>query len=143
MEMPTQGQINTAIRYTGQSAATIGAMVVAAGAFPAANVHALVDAAQKVLTDLQQLVGDSYVLAGLAFPVVMFVIGKLGWNSARPENQKQSIIAAQPNTVIVETPSAATAVTAANAIVAAVPNVSKVITSQITADASGPKVKSS
>jgi chromate transport protein ChrA len=134
VNLPTQSQINAGLRYAGGYVATGGAIAVAAGSLPPATVHSLVDAAQKVIGDLQQLVGDSYVLFGLAFPIIMGVVAKFGWNSARPANQKQAIIAAEPNTIIAETTSPAAATQAASAM-AAIQNVNKVVAASSIADA--------
>jgi hypothetical protein len=134
MEWPTQSQFNAGFRYAGGYVATGGAVIATMGLLPADKAHAIVDAAQKVLTDLQQLVGDSYLLGALVFPIAMGVIAKMGWNSASTSNQKQSVMAAEPNTVIVKasTPEAATAAASAAALL---PQVSQVLAAKPVADA--------
>jgi hypothetical protein len=134
MQKPTLNQVYTGIRYASGYIATGGAIVVMAGALPADTVHAIVNASQKVLTDLQQLIGDSALLVTLIFPIAMTVIAKLGLNSARPDSQKTAVVAAQPNTVVVETSSPAAAAKAAS-LIAAIPEVSKVVASAAIADA--------
>lgn len=134
MKMPTQAQLNAGLRYGGSWIATGGAIVVTIGLIPPDTAHALVDAAQKVLGDLKQLVGDSYILAGLAFPVVMGLLAKFGYSSANPEKQKQAVVSDQPNTIVVQTNSPEAAKQAANAM-AAIPEVQKVVTAQSVADA--------
>jgi uncharacterized protein YjeT (DUF2065 family) len=134
MNVPSQSQINAGLRYAGGYVVTAGAVVVAFGALPADKAHAIVDAAQKVLTDIQQTVGDSYALAYLVLPIIAGVIAKFGWNSAKPDNQKQAVVANQPNTIVVQTNSPEAAKQAANAV-AAIPEVEKVVTTQAVADA--------
>lgn len=134
MEWPTQSQINAGFRYAGGYVATGGAVIATMGLLPADTVHSIVDAAQKVFTDLQQLIGDSYLLAGLVLPIAMGVIAKMGWNSASTKSQKQAVMTAEPNTVIVKasTPEAATAAASAAALL---PQVSQVLAAPHVADA--------
>lgn len=100
MKMPTQAQINTGLRYGGICVTAGASALVTLGAIPPDKAHALVDALQGVLTDLQDMVGRFYVIAGIVGPGLALWIAKLGWNSARPANQTASAIAADPKGVI-------------------------------------------
>lgn len=104
MRMPTQAQINTLIRYASGYLATGGAIFVAAGALPPDTVHSIVDAAQKVLDDIKQLIGDSYLLVALVFPLVMAAAAKIGWTSASPKNQIAAVQSLPTAQVIVSDP---------------------------------------
>jgi|HubBroStandDraft_1064217.scaffolds.fasta_scaffold23420_7 hypothetical protein len=107
MSAPTQSQINAALRYAGTAAGAIGGFVAALGLLPPDSAHAIVTAAQKVLTDLQQLVGDAYVLAGLVFPIAVAVLGKMGWSSASTKSQIASVQALPSAQVVVSDPALA------------------------------------
>src|ERR1700722_4942413 len=100
MNMPTQAEINTALRYGGTAAGSVATVFTMFGLIPADSAHQIVEAFQKLMTDLQLVVGDLYVLAALIFPVVVGILAKLGWNSARPENQIASVKAMSPKTLI-------------------------------------------
>ena len=99
MNLPTQAQIGAGIRYAGGYIATGGALIITFGLLPSGEAHGIVDASQKVLTDLQQLVGDSYLLVGLVAPVIMAAIARMGWNSASPAGQVASLKASSPGQV--------------------------------------------
>ena len=100
MNLPTTAQVNSALRYAGTAVSTIGAGAVLLGVLPADTAHAIVEASQKVLTDLQQLIGDAYVLAGLVFPVVIALITRLGWNAVSTKSQVAAVKAASPETLV-------------------------------------------
>jgi hypothetical protein len=91
MKWPNQAQINTALRYGGTAVSAIGAGAVVLGALPADKAHAIVEQAQKVLTDLQNLVGDSAYLATLLFPVIIGALARIGWNSASKKSQVAAV----------------------------------------------------
>lgn len=115
MNWPTSAQVNAGLRYAGTAVSTIGAGVVVLGLLPPDNAHAIVEAAQKVLTDLQQLVGDSYILAGLLFPVIVGILARMGWTSASTKSQVAAVNATSPQTLV-----AAVKAVAPKALVAAV-----------------------
>jgi hypothetical protein len=99
MALPTQAQISAGIRYASGYVATGGALLVMVGVLPADKAHAIVDAAQSLLTDLQKTVSDFYVLAALVFPIVMGVIARYGYKSASPASQVASLKQAAPDKV--------------------------------------------
>lgn len=105
----TQAQFNAALRYVSGYVATGGAVVVTIGLLPADQAHAIVDTMQKVLTDLKQLVGDSYLLAGLVLPIVMGIITRIGWKSASPEKQAASVNSLEHASVVTTDPKLAAA----------------------------------
>lgn len=100
MNMPTQAQFNTALRYGGTAIGGVATMFTFIGVLPADTAHQIVDAFQKLMTDLQLVVGDLYVLAALIFPVVVGILAKLGWNSASNKNQIASVKAMSPETLV-------------------------------------------
>ena len=104
MTLPTQAQVNAALRYAGTAAGAIGAGVAVLGIIPPETAHAIVQSAQKVLGDLQQLIGDSYVLAGLVFPIVIAILAKIGVNSASPKSQIAAVQALPTAQVTVSDP---------------------------------------
>jgi hypothetical protein len=83
----TQTQINAALRYGGTWVATGGTALAVLGLIPADKAHALVDAMQGVLSDVQSLVGHLYLIAGIVGPLVMAVIARFGVKSASPQAQ--------------------------------------------------------
>jgi hypothetical protein len=91
MNVPTADQVNAGLRYAGTFAGAIGAGVTVLGILPPDTAHAIVASSQKVLSDLQQLVGDSYVLAGLVFPVAAAILARIGWNSASKKSQVAAV----------------------------------------------------
>lgn len=109
MKLPTQPQILAGLRYAGVTAGTIGTVVTVVGLLPSGEAHSVVEASQKVLTDLQQLVGDAYLLAGLVFPIVVGVLAKLGWNSAGPQHQVATVQASPTEQVLTTDPKVAEA----------------------------------
>jgi hypothetical protein len=115
MNWPTTAQVNAALRYAGTAASTIGAGAVLLGVLPADTAHAIVEAAQKVLTDLQQLVGDSAYLATLLFPVIIGILARIGVKSASTQSQVAAVQAASPATLV-----AAVKVAAPKLLIAAV-----------------------
>jgi len=104
MSLPTQAQINAGIRYLSGYLATGGAIIVALGLLPPDTAHAILDASQKVLTDLKQLIGDSYLLAGLVLPVAAAFLARLGIKAASPKNQIASVQALPQAQVLVTDP---------------------------------------
>ena len=104
MNMPTQAQIYAGLRYAGTAAGTVGTVVTLIGLLPADTSHALVAAFQTWLTDLQKLIGDSYVLVGIALPIITIWLGKIGWNSASPKKQIAAVQAMPAAQVTVTDP---------------------------------------
>jgi len=109
MNLPTQAQISAGIRYASGYLATGGTVIVAIGLLPPDTAHGIVDASQKVLTDLKQLVGDSYLLAGLVLPVVAGLLARLGIRAASPKSQVASVQALPTVQVLTTDPKLATA----------------------------------
>jgi hypothetical protein len=133
MNLPTQAQVYAGLRYAGTAAGTIGTIAALAGVTDQQTMQNIVAAFHAVLDDLAKLFGDTSKLVVLVIPVATFWLAKIGYNSASPASQKASV-AAQPNTVVVQTSSAATTIAAANAI-AAIPEVKQVVATQAVADA--------
>ena len=139
MQLPSQTQIYAALRYAGVMAGTLGTVATVIGLLPSDNASAVVTAFQKVLADLQQTIGDFYILAGLVCPIVVLALAKLGWNSASPTSQAASV-AEQPHTIVVLASDHASAINAANTV-AALPNVRQVLASRAVASVTpSPKV---
>lgn len=109
MKRPSQTQINSALRAAGVTAGTIGTIATLIGLLTADQANALVVALQKWLTDLQQLVGDSYVVAGLVFPIAVTFLAKLGWNAASPIKQAASVQSSPTEQVLTVDPKVAAA----------------------------------
>ena len=99
MSLPTQAQINSSIRYYSGYVVAGGTLLVTFGLIPPATAHALIDALQKFATDLQALVGDSYVIVGIVGPIILGAIARRGWNSASPAGQVASLKASSPGQV--------------------------------------------
>ena len=84
-----------------------------------------------LINSLGTLTNDAIVVVGIVSP---FVAAWYASRSARTESQKQSVVATQPGTVVVETNSAATAARVAQAI-SAIPEVNKVVAAAAVANA--------
>ena len=104
MNMPTQSQINAGLRYAGTWVTAGGGALVMLGAIPPDKAHALVDALQGTLTDLQSLIGHFYIIASIVGPGLAFWLGKIGWNSASPKSQIASVQALPQAQVTVTDP---------------------------------------
>jgi hypothetical protein len=130
MNLPTQAQVNAALRYAGTAAGTIGTIAALAGVADQQTMQNIVAAFHAIIDDLTQLFGDLSKLVLLVIPVATFWLAKMGYNSASPASQKASV-AAQPNMVVVETTAP---IAAANAI-AKIPEVKQVVSTQAVADA--------
>ena len=102
MQPPTQAQIYAGLRYASTWIATAGAVVVTIGMLPADTAHSIVDAAQKLLADLKQTIGDAYLLAALLFPVIAGIVAKIGWTSASLKKQI-AVVQASPNAQVTVT----------------------------------------
>lgn len=96
---PTQAQINAGLRYAGTAVASIGTIATIIGLLSADQAHALVAALQKFLTDLQQLIGDTYVIAGIIGPIAVVWLTRLGMKAASPASQVASLKATAPEKV--------------------------------------------
>ena len=97
-------QINTALRYASGYLASGATVLILFGILPADTVHAIVDQSQKVLGDLKQTIGDSYVLVGLVAPVVATYIAKKGWNKSSDKSQVATVEAIPTAHVITTDP---------------------------------------
>lgn len=104
MNMPTQAQINTVIRYGGTWIAVGGGALVTLGAIPPDKAHALIDALQGMLTDLQSFVGHFYIVASIVGPGVAIWLGRIGYKSASPKNQIAAVQALPQAQVVVSDP---------------------------------------
>ena len=102
MQAPTQAQIYAGIRYASTWVVTAGAVVVTIGMLPPDTAHAIVDASQRLLVDLKQTIGDSYVLAGLLFPIIAGILAKIGWSSASLKKQI-AVVQASPQAQVTVT----------------------------------------
>lgn len=91
MSFPAQSQIAAGLRYVGVIATTVSSVAVGFGIVPAETAHAIVDAFQKLMSDLQPVLGDLYVLAGLLGPVIAAFIVRMGWKAASPKSQVASV----------------------------------------------------
>ena len=109
MNVPSQSQINAGLRYAGTAVGTIGTVATVMGVLPPDTAHAIVQSSQKVLTDLQQLIGDSYLLFVLVFPVIVGWLARVGYKSASPKSQVAAVQAMPAVQVTVSDPNLATA----------------------------------
>jgi hypothetical protein len=100
MNLPTQAQTNTALRYAGTTVGSAASILVLLGLIDANTSTQLIAAFHKFFDDLQALVGDVYVIVGIAGPIIVVWLGKIGYSSASPKNQTASALAAEPKTVI-------------------------------------------
>lgn len=91
MNLPTSAQVNSALRYAGTAAVSVGGFVTFIGILPPETAHAIVDTFQKLMTDLQPVVGDVYKLTWLIAPVIAVWLAKMGWNSASPKSQVAAV----------------------------------------------------
>lgn len=118
MNLPTQAQVNAATRH---------AASFAAGAIAMFGISTKIDpqTVVAIINSLGTLTNDAVTLIGLVTPLIAAWFAS---RSASTAAQKKSIVAAQPNTVIVETSSAAATIKTANTI-AAIPEVNLVTSS--------------
>jgi hypothetical protein len=91
MMFPAQSQIAAGLRYAGVIASSVSTVVVGFGLLPADTAHAIVDAFQKLMSDLQPVFGDLYVLGGLLFPIIAGVLVRMGWKASSPKSQAAAV----------------------------------------------------
>jgi len=115
--LPTQAQVNA---YTRHAASFAAGMIAMFGLSTKVDPQTVV----AIINSLGTLTNDAVTFIGLATPLV---VGWYAQRSASPDAQKKSV-AAQPNTMVVQTSSAAATVKTANAI-AAIPEVNQVTSS--------------
>lgn len=122
MNLPTSNQVNAATRH---------AASFAAGAIAMFGISTKVDpqTVVAIINSLGTLTNDAITLIGLATPLIAAWYAQ---RSARPDMQKASVAAA--GNLVVPTSSPASAITVANAI-AAIPQVTQVVSTQAVADA--------
>ena len=142
MNLPTQSQTNAALRYAGTTVGSAASILVLLGLIDANTSTQLIAAFHKFFDDLQALIGDVYVIVGIAGPIVIVWLGKIGYNSASPKNQVAAALAADPKTMIdaVNASNPKIIIAAAQAIPAAQVNVTD---PQLAAGIPGVKVVSS
>jgi hypothetical protein len=100
MSFPAQSQIAAGLRYAGVIASSVSSVGVIIGLLPPDTAHSIVDAFQKLISDLQPVLGDLYVLGGLLFPVIAGFIVRMGWKAASPKSQMASVQARTDSQVL-------------------------------------------
>lgn len=89
--MPTQAQINAALRYAGTAVGTIASFAAMLGFLTADQSTALVADVKAVIDDLGQLFGDVSKLVLFLIPIATVWLAKIGYSSASPKSQVASV----------------------------------------------------
>lgn len=113
MQMPTQPQIDAALRHAYTSAGTLLAFAAVVAVIPQESVQPIIDALRQVGDGLQQVFGGASKLAIIVGPIVAGWMAKIAATSASIKNQAASLKASA------ESPKAAVAETAKTEILAA------------------------
>lgn len=100
----TQAQIYAALRYAGVAAGAVTTLAAAIGVMDASTAQSITTAFQKVMVDLQQLIGDLSKLVVLVVPVVTVWLARVGVKAASLKSQIASVQAHPDAQVVVTDP---------------------------------------
>jgi hypothetical protein len=135
MNLPSQDQINSALRSIGITAGTIGSIAALAGVMSADQAAAFAADMQALVKDLTATFSDFSKLVLLLMPIITVYLARLGIKAASPASQRASVATQQPHTLVVQMDDHDTAISTAN-LVAAIPGVKQIVSSPAVADAS-------
>ena len=103
MAMPSQDQINAALRYAGVAGGTIFTTVGLLAAIDPATTQAIVTNFHSLTDHLELVVGDLWKLGILIGPILAVWLAKIGVHSASPRSQLDAVEARPDITKIVTT----------------------------------------
>ena len=104
MTLPTQAQINAALRYVGTSVGTIGSIAALVGVLSPDQSATFVADLQAIVADLKQLFGDSVKFAFFIIPIATVWFAKVGFSSASPKAQTAAVQANDTTQVLTTDP---------------------------------------
>ena len=91
MKFWTSEQTSTALRYAGSAAGGVGGFLALIGIIPHDQAHAFVESLQNLMTHLQLVVGDLYVIAGIVGPGLAVWVARVGIKRSAPSAQAAAV----------------------------------------------------
>lgn len=110
MNLPTQAQIQAALRYAGTTIGTIGSIAALVGVLSPEQSATFVSDLHAIIDDLVQLFGDTSKFALFIIPIATLYLAKVGYSSAGPTKQAASVQAGDTTQVLTTDPKLSQAV---------------------------------